>query len=66
MKKVLSALAIITTTVVLSGCLFGKKDEAPVEAPAATEAPAAPTEQTPPAEGAAPAEQAPAAEGQGH
>jgi hypothetical protein len=70
MKKLATALIALSMTAVLSGCLFGKKEEAATPAaPAATEAPAtAPAEAAPapgtPAEGAAaPAEAAPA-EGQ--
>ncbi len=64
MKKIMSLIVVLATATALTGCLFGKKEEAAapaeapaMEAPAATEVPmdgAAPTE-APPAD-AAPAE----------
>jgi hypothetical protein len=71
MKKIMSLIVVLATVTALSGCLFGKKEEAAapaeapaMEAPAATEevpADAAPTDAAP-ADAAAPAP----AEGTGH
>lgn len=45
MKLVSTGLAAFLMTALLTGCLFGKKEEAaPVEAPAATEETSAPAE----------------------
>lgn len=63
----MSLIVVLATSAALTGCLFGKKEEAAApaaEAPAAMEAAPAPTEAAP-AE-AAPTEAAPAAEGTSH
>lgn len=71
MKRIVTLITILATSAALSGCLFGKKEEAPApaEVPPPAEAPmvdpampadgAAPTDAAAPT-GAAPTEQAPA------
>ncbi|MEK6555249.1 MAG: hypothetical protein AABZ31_08415, partial [Bdellovibrionota bacterium] len=67
MKKIMSLIVVLATATALSGCLFGKKEEAAPETPA-METPA--TTEEMPATDAAPTEAPPAdaapAEGTGH
>jgi hypothetical protein len=59
MKRIATLITVLATSAALTGCLFGKKEEAPAAAPVEA-APVAEAPAAMPADAAAPTEAAPA------